>query len=249
MIISDGITLSFGQYLQSCRKTRNIEIDAIARELKIGKGVLRAIEEEDLSKLPDTVFAKGFLRGFAKMVGADERSVIDDYLHQLDQSRQTAPRDVDEPVSVKKRSGGRRLTLLSGTLLVVICLAVVMGVSGRDNPPVPRQQAMAPADSVPAVQAGSVEVPEAEESAAPAENKPQTIRLSVVTVADTWLKIIIDNGKAREYLLRPGDNLDMEASSGYNLLIGNAAGVKLFADTVPVDVPGGRGKVVNIQIP
>jgi cytoskeleton protein RodZ len=248
MIISNEMTLSFGQYLQSCRKTKNMEIEAIASELKIGRGVLRAIEEEDLSKLPDTVFAKGFLRGFAKMVGADEGSVIDDYLHRLDQSRQTAPREGGQPVSAKKISINR-LTLLTGALLLVICLAVVLGLSGQDNPS-PRQQTMAPADSAPAaVQTEAADVPEAEVSAAPEEIKPQTIRLSVVTVADTWLKIIVDNAKAREYLLRPGDNLDLEASSGYNLLIGNAAGVKLFANTVPVDVPGGRGKVVNIQIP
>jgi hypothetical protein len=50
--------------------------------------------------------------------------------------------------------------------------------------------------------------------------------------------------------LKPGDLLELEASSGYNLLIGNAAGVQLTLNGKPVEkFLGKSGQVVTIQIP
>ena len=73
--------------------------------------------------------------------------------------------------------------------------------------------------------------------------------LRVNTLEETWLKIIIDDLVPMEYSLFPGDRIELEAGSGYNLLIGNAAGVELFLNDQPVAVPGKSGDVVNIELP
>ena len=41
------------------------------RETRIRRDALIHIEEEDHEKLPDIVFVKGFLRAYAKAIGAD----------------------------------------------------------------------------------------------------------------------------------------------------------------------------------
>lgn len=252
-LTDEEISLSFGQHLQECRKTRNLQLEAIAHELKIGESVLRAIEAENLSKLPPPVFAKGFLRGFARMVGADENRVIDGYLRRIDPSGKSSSRNIDNPFPGKDFPLVR-MTLLAVVTLVLACL-IFYGFSGQNESPI-QNPVTNPSDTpAPAAEDEYADIPEGEDeqeeavSLAPAEKAPEAIHLSVVTMAETWIKIIIDNGKTDEYLLRPGDNLELDAARGYNLLIGNAAGVKLFANTVPVDVPGGKGKVVNIQIP
>jgi len=73
--------------------------------------------------------------------------------------------------------------------------------------------------------------------------------LKIVTVEKTWLKVIIDDQKSQEYSLNPGDRLELEALSGFNLLIGNAAGVYLNINDKDLPVSGSRGQVVTIKIP
>jgi cytoskeleton protein RodZ len=73
--------------------------------------------------------------------------------------------------------------------------------------------------------------------------------LEIRAVDETWMKVIVDNLASREMTLRPGDRLELEARSGFNLLIGNAAGILVFLDGKPVSVPGKSGQVITLQLP
>jgi len=81
------------------------------------------------------------------------------------------------------------------------------------------------------------------------ENERLTYKLSITCLEKTWMKIITDGEKPVEHTLKPGDILDLEAHSGYNLLIGNASGVKLKFNDTYIPVPGKSGQVVNINLP
>jgi hypothetical protein len=89
--------------------------------------------------------------------------------------------------------------------------------------------------------------PGAEQSAS--KQAPQKLLLRVNTIEETWLKIIIDDLVPVEYSLYPGDRVELEAGSGYNLLIGNAGGVELYLNDQQVAVPGKSGEVVNLELP
>ena len=71
---------TFGGYLQAARLERGIRLEAVAGETRILLSTLEAIESEDLDRLPPEVFLKGFLRAFARAVGADEREALALYL-------------------------------------------------------------------------------------------------------------------------------------------------------------------------
>ena len=66
---------------------------------------------------------------------------------------------------------------------------------------------------------------------------------------DTWLKVIVDIDEPSEYTMHPGDRLILRAAEGFNLLVGNATGVRLTLNGKPVPVSGKKGQVVNLQIP
>ena len=212
-------------------------IEAIADDLKIGKDALKAIENEDLSRMPDEVFAKGFLRGFARAVNADEDRVIQDYLQRLHQFEHSIRSG--QYIDRENDRFWRKLGLSLTVLLVIICLTVF--VLSRNDDQIPESRTVSPPGS---------DTPGHEYTKTTNdEAQPEMIRLSIITVDETWIKIIIDKKKAREYTLKPGDKLEFEASDGYNLLVGNAAGIKLFANRIPIDIPAEKGKVVNIDIP
>jgi len=65
----------------------------------------------------------------------------------------------------------------------------------------------------------------------------------------TWLKISVDKGQELEYLLQPGEQVRWQAKSGFSLLVGNAAGVRLFLNDKPLKPLGQKGQVVGISLP
>jgi cytoskeletal protein RodZ len=73
--------------------------------------------------------------------------------------------------------------------------------------------------------------------------------LSIHVITDTWLKVIADDQEAVKYQLKAGDRLDLTAFTRFNILIGNARGVRLFVNDRPFPVIGKSGQIVNINIP
>jgi hypothetical protein len=71
----------------------------------------------------------------------------------------------------------------------------------------------------------------------------------VAAVEETWLKVIMDEKDSNQYHLKTGDELKLEAVTGFNLLIGNAGGIKLTLNDKPVPISGKSGEVVTIELP
>jgi cytoskeleton protein RodZ len=60
-----------GARLTQLRESKNWSIDDVSARLKVSAAKLRALEAGDISQLPDTTFALGVVRSYAKMLGAD----------------------------------------------------------------------------------------------------------------------------------------------------------------------------------
>lgn len=83
--------------------------------------------------------------------------------------------------------------------------------------------------------------------AAPPPKDP--LVLTVTAVETTWLRITRDQEEPREMTLRPGQTTRLEADTGFQLLIGNAGGVRLALNDETVQVPGRSGQVVTLRLP
>jgi hypothetical protein len=81
------------------------------------------------------------------------------------------------------------------------------------------------------------------------EPASQTLKLEVIAVEQTWLKVIVDGQRARSYNLKPEDRLELEGTNNFNLMIGNATGLKILLNDRPVKIFGNRGQVVSLKIP
>jgi cytoskeleton protein RodZ len=63
---------SLGETLRRERERRHLSLDQVSRELKIAPRFLEAIESEQFDLLPGGVFAKSFVRQYARMLELDE---------------------------------------------------------------------------------------------------------------------------------------------------------------------------------
>ena len=67
---------TLGRYLQDARQAQGIDLRDAAQQTRISINFLKALEEEDFSKLPGKVFVKGFLKSYAKFLRLDEADVM-----------------------------------------------------------------------------------------------------------------------------------------------------------------------------
>ena len=239
----------FGRYLRAARIERNIPLEAVAEETRILRSTLEAIESEALDRLPPDVFLKGFLRAFARAVGADEGQALALY---LDRRRAREDREptaaIPSPPAARGGNGWKLVLLLAALagLVALSALAYLRWGSGRPPEAPPPQPAAAAPVAAPVPAAPH---PPSEAAKRP-HMPPAPVHVLVISAHDeSWVKVSIDQGTPSEHRLKPGSQLRLEASTGFNLLVGNAAGVKVTLDNRPIQVPGRRGEAVNLQLP
>jgi hypothetical protein len=237
---------SFGYYLQSKRLEQNIALEKVAEETRIAMSNLTLIEKEAMASLPDPVFVKGFLRSYAQAIGADGDEAVKLYEARLDMKNRLEEVETFSPRF--RFSAWRNLTFSIIAVFGLIALSLY-GVSYYQQ----QDQLHEAADSSggnelsPEKRRAEGKASDDETAASPEMHKKMVLQVNALD--DTWVKIIVDNQEPKEYNLRSGDQLEEEATAGYNLLIGNAGGVELKLNGEPVNISGKEGEVVNIQIP
>ena len=66
---------SIGMRLRSARNAAGLSVEDVARSSRIGVGILPAIESADLAALGAPIYARGYLRAYARAVGLPEAAV------------------------------------------------------------------------------------------------------------------------------------------------------------------------------
>lgn len=68
-----------GSYLKNIREMKGITLEEISQKTRIKISYLKALEEEDFKQLPAEVFARGFLKAYAKYLALDPEVVNRSY--------------------------------------------------------------------------------------------------------------------------------------------------------------------------
>ena len=68
-----------GARLREAREAANISIDRIATSLLLDPNIIKAIEEDAYDRLPAPAFVRGYLRGYARMLGLPAGPILDVY--------------------------------------------------------------------------------------------------------------------------------------------------------------------------
>jgi cytoskeleton protein RodZ len=237
---------AFGPYLKRVRLEKGVRLEEVSKETRIGLEILLQIENQDHEHLPAEVFVKGFLRAYAKVIGADGDEAVRLYLESLQVYRDAAKSEDD----LIKTSPKFWLRLL-GSLGALCCIIIIsiMVISFLQN----AEYHEHPAEQEKVVEKAQRNLSETSQALQAVNKSSQIISkkliLNMITIKKTWVKVIIDDQAPREYTLKPGENMVLEAVSEFNLLIGNAAGVKLRLNDRPVEITGKNGQVVTVHLP
>jgi cytoskeletal protein RodZ len=90
---------SVGEFFKQVRETKGLTVDEVASKTRIRTDFVKALEDGNFAKLPDQVFAKGFVRSYARSLGLDE----EDAIHRFIQSAGSFYEKQDERERLKIR--------------------------------------------------------------------------------------------------------------------------------------------------
>lgn len=232
---------SFGGYLKGFRMKQELAIQTVAEKTKIAVHCLKAIEENAHDRLPPRAYVKSFIRTYAHAVGANADVAVGLYLSEVEQQENAKQQSLRRR---KKLGAVRRGIMAVG---VIIGIVLLLRYTDFFMDPLPTPNTTVPeANVLPEPSATEVETAGSRPSVAKTQDK---LKLKVVAVKQTWLKVIVDGQNARSYNLKPEDRLELEGTSNFNLMIGNATGLQIFLNEQPVKIYGSSDQVVSLKIP
>jgi cytoskeleton protein RodZ len=267
-----------GSFLREQREKINLSHDQIAQKIRLRRTIIEAIEGEEWERLPPPVFVRGFLRSYATILGLDEKEVMKLYHQAAPPERDVLKpplayrRSYRAPVLVvllilaaaaacifyfrhvqsSATDGSMRQSLsrIEPASLVPRgedrsgngqkAIASSPGVATSASP---KSEAPQPPPQKTALSEGVSPPPPARE-----EETPWMVLKGMVKER-TWVSISLDGNEPKEFLFEKGAKPEWKAKKGFQIVIGNGAGMDFDLDGKRIENLGKPGEVVRVSLP
>lgn len=224
----------FGAYLFEGRDRMGLSVDEAAVKLFIPAKTLENLEDENHSELLESVFVAGFVKSYADFLGLHVEKALLLYKEshrKWHEREEEIRRRARRKKYVKAWIGGGLATFLLILLFTVSGLGLIhffvldKRTSAKEEP-------------------HSEEVFTAKRTAT-----QRKLHLEVLFSEPSWFKIMVDGDRPQFYTMGAGERLEFDAQKTYNIMIGNATGVRLSLDGKHVSVVGSGGQAVALFLP
>jgi len=262
---ADGEAVPFGPWLRRQREMREITLREISDASKISIRYLQALEDERFDLLPAMVFAKGFLRQYARYVGLDADEVVNRFLVALqgEEAGEEGEAEEEPPARFAAFEGSWKYVVLivAATVLLLGLVFLIPYLFGRGDgardgaePPsemapsaaeLSRDQATA-SEEPPPVQAAARAVKQEQEPAQP--GAPAPLRVTLDFREDCWVEATVDGERRVSEMRVQGESLQLQARELVELRLGNAGVVDVEVNGLPYPLGAEVGEVRRVEI-
>lgn len=112
-----------GRRLRALRESRKLDIERVAAQLHLQRYVVEAIEGDQYERLPAPVFVVGYLKNYARLLGADPTPIVTAYRALVPTREVGLSHALSVPDDSSHSSGGGRW----GWVIAVLLIGVVAG--------------------------------------------------------------------------------------------------------------------------
>ncbi len=227
-----------GRFLKARREEKGFTIAQVSSVLCVRKSLIEALEQGNWAMLPHHVYVKGYIKEYANFLNVF-KEIADDL---VEEEKTIAPEiPIQQTVNPPRKKIPRKAFVYSVIIIVLIGYLVASRVQ--------REQAYTPS-----VEATSHVSSSGTVSRGPGENKSSASSatdkkmLMISCQERTWISVIIDDSEKKEFMLNPQDVIMLSAKERFDLLIGNAGGIKMFLNGKDVQFAGKNGEVKRIKL-
>ena len=252
-----------GGILRDARERNNATFEQIEDATKIKKRYLQALEREEWDQTPDIVYAKGFLRTYARYLGLDEQSLCDLFEISVagregqagagygigsasdgkpSKGKEKKRKREQKEVDLHNKPKIKMIYILCFLSIAVLLFCVWayqnyhLDESEADRPPTaPIIQPQPPVVVAP--------LPEPEPEPEPVILT--SILLKMEATQACWLRLRNKGELVYENTMRPGDILEFPEMEKIELRLGNAGGVILTLNGLELPLQGSSGQIVT----
>ncbi|HIE13563.1 MAG TPA: helix-turn-helix domain-containing protein [Desulfotomaculum sp.] len=246
--------MGIGEQLSHTRKAKGISLETAEEATKIRAKFLRALENEEFNVLPGRVYAKAFLRSYARYLELDDAQLVCEFDRLYAEKPQPEKKQRFE--MPRSFNWGRYLNLFAVVAVIGLLVAFnavygkVIGGQVEGKPSLQVDTADQQPDNPPVtVSENTDQANQAEEAdSSPEENARQDQGLSVrlnVTRDTCWMRVVTDGTVAFEGELQAGEERSFQAQSAIQLRLGNAGAVEVSCNGQSFGYLGGAGQVVT----
>lgn len=235
-----------GLDLKALRESRGLALNDAFRVTKISVVNLEAIERGEFHLLPPPVYAKAYIKAYAKLLDADEEKALGSYERYL---TAVADADAEKPEPVQKDVAfPYKKLIIAASLLIAACLLffIVYLCSDFHTVDVPAGGDLSAKPQVKSVDALNNATLPAKTEAVVDPAAPS--RLVVKARETTWVRIREEGKPDFQILMKPGEKLE-RTTSQFTLDVGNAGGISVEFQGKTIESLGKLGEVVHLRLP
>ena len=118
--LTDNVCLGPGPLLCEAREHLGLNRAKVGQELGLTETAVKKLEKNHFDRFPNSVYVRGYLKNYAKILGKSESAIIEIYDRFCAENNLESGKSTLEPVSKKKRLGtGVKMSI--GIALCAIC--------------------------------------------------------------------------------------------------------------------------------
>lgn len=225
---------SFGVWLRGQREVRGVDLEAIAQTSKINIRYLEMLEEDRFDLLPASIFVRGFLREYARIVGLDPDEVLNFYLAaSAGGDFGQAPETAAGPTAVWPV--GRTVAVLLG---VAAAVAAFLWLPALNRDAGEEVETMAPPLTEPA--------PEL----LPPEPAPESaLRVTMDFRGTSWVDVYADGERTVSELRVQGESLTVDADEEVRLTLSSVEATAIEVNGEPYEHGADDDEEIVISAP
>ena len=119
----------YGARLAAQRERAGLSVTDVASTLRLHPNQIRAIEQEDLTRLPALVYVRGFIRSYARVLSLDPEPLLSDLNAKLAPVRESVVDGMATDFAAA-RAAGRERMFPQWAISIALVILVVLGVIG-----------------------------------------------------------------------------------------------------------------------
>ena len=238
-----------GSILRAKREEKGISLDEVSNVLCLRKSLIQAIESGKWDFLPHEVYVRSYVKEYANFL-----KIYDEILPELTEKNNEIEPDTktDNQVIEKPIRRFRKIAFTNLPRKALVYPSIVLILAGfymiekmkRDHIPVPKIETTAGI---------SVQSPSSTENTVTMESQASPVisegkKLMITCKERTWVSVVIDDTEKKEFMLNAQEMIILNAKDMFDLLIGNAGGVKLILNGKDTEFTGKSGEVKRIKL-